>query len=1396
MPDPIATYRLQFHHEFTFEAFEKIIPYLKKLGVSTIYASPIFAATPGSMHGYDGIDPNRVNPEIGTKEQLLQIYQQSFKNELGWLQDIVPNHMAFHPENIWLMDVLEKGPQSLYASFFDEAWTSQLYQGRLMVPFLGKDLEETIRQGELKIVYSGKRFAFDYFGNQYPLQPHTYQTILEAHKGRTPESVRQLIRQIPKSEDAPTYATQWEEYLLQLEGLLQNKTVNNFIDKCLNQINNDPVYLKKIADEQSYRLCSWNETDRQINYRRFFTVNGLICMNIQDENVFNTYHQLIQSLVNEGIFQGLRVDHVDGLYDPTEYLTRLRKLTGEETYIIVEKILQAGEILPSQWPIEGNTGYDFLYLVNNLLTLKSSEKKFTDFYRRIAKNNHSLHQQLYDKKYYILYQHMAGELDNLYRLFLELDLVEKKIFSSIRKDDLKEAIGEFLIQCPVYRYYGSRFPLMDHEASALQDVFNRIRKSNPDIQRAIGILEDSLLKKPSEGNVERNERTARFYQRCMQFTGPLMAKGVEDTLMYTYNRFIAHNEVGDSPESFGITIDQFHLAMSARQQWWPYSLNTTATHDTKRGEDVRARLNVLSDLPHEWISKASNWIKEDGNTDTNDQYLILQNIIGTFPIHGAEEEIYSTRLQEYIQKALREAKVHTNWTTPDEDYERVAKDFAITLIDKNKPSRQQIESFIQEIIDYGIINSLVQVLLKFTCPGVPDVYQGCELWDLSMVDPDNRKPVNFNVREEILNELEEQRGEDLLEKLWEERKNGKIKLWLTQILYQLRKEHPEVFTEGVYKPLKTDGSYKDHILAFARIYKQRIYIVVVPLHPAVICRKQNITIDKIDWKDTRISIPKEVENQLDQIFFTATFDERKDLKIKDIFKKSPFAILKGKVGINERGAGILLHISSLPSPFGIGDMGPEAKAFADFLHRSHQKYWQLLPLNPIEAGQGNSPYSSISSKAGNPLFISPELLIQDNLLTRSDLQNFYLNNEAKVNFKEAERMKEELLRIAYDRYQHIESSLHDHYKKFTEQEADWLDNFSLYITLKKVHEGKPWFQWPDELKLRDPNALEEFSKNNQEAIDKVKWVQFIFFRQWRSLKSYCNKLGIQLIGDLPFYVSYDSSDVWSHRELFALDELGNRTGIGGVPPDAFSAEGQLWGMPVFRWDKLKEQNYQWWIKRIRANRELFDLVRIDHFRAFAEYWEVPGNEQTAKNGQWIQGPGADFFEVVENELKELPFVAEDLGEVNDAVYNLRDQFRLPGMKVLQFAFAEDMPTSDYIPHNYSENFLVYTGTHDNNTIRGWFRKDINEETRKRLEHYLGRAIKEEDIHWIMARLAYSSTARIAILPMQDILGLDESARMNVPSSGSDNWAWRLLPGQINQGVEEQLVEWTWLYNRG
>ncbi|WP_018614233.1 4-alpha-glucanotransferase [Segetibacter koreensis] len=498
---------------------------------------------------------------------------------------------------------------------------------------------------------------------------------------------------------------------------------------------------------------------------------------------------------------------------------------------------------------------------------------------------------------------------------------------------------------------------------------------------------------------------------------------------------------------------------------------------------------------------------------------------------------------------------------------------------------------------------------------------------------------------------------------------------------------------------------------------------------------------------------------------------------------------------NKRAAGILLHISSLPSAFGIGDMGPEAILFADFLNRSKQKYWQLLPLNPTEQGQGHSPYSSISSRAGNILLISPKVLAKDGLLDTKELEQYYLPQEGKTLFNEVERIKAEIFEKAWQNYQQGKGhQFKKDFEKFCEKEAHWLDDFALYMVLKQENGGKPWFEWPEEFKLRDKKALHTLVSENKEAIKKIKWLQFIFSKQWKDLKAYCNNKGIHFFGDLPFYISYDSVDVWSNRHLFSLDEEGNMIGMAGVPPDAFSDDGQLWGMPVFRWDVLKKHHYDWWIGRFKKNIELFDLLRLDHFRAFADYWEVPANEKTAKNGKWKPGPGADFFRAVKKALGDLPFIAEDLGEINDAVYELRDEFDFPGMKVLMFAFGDDMPKSPHIPHNYSENFIAYTGTHDNNTMRGWYRQEGNK-YHHQIEQYVGKQLTEDDIHIEMARLAYASVANIAILPIQDVLGIDELGRINTPASGENNWEWRLIPHQVTIDAENRLREWTIMYNR-
>jgi len=497
--------------------------------------------------------------------------------------------------------------------------------------------------------------------------------------------------------------------------------------------------------------------------------------------------------------------------------------------------------------------------------------------------------------------------------------------------------------------------------------------------------------------------------------------------------------------------------------------------------------------------------------------------------------------------------------------------------------------------------------------------------------------------------------------------------------------------------------------------------------------------------------------------------------------------------MNKRASGILLHITSLPSPYGIGDMGPEAYRFADFLAKAKQDFWQILPLNPTERIYGNAPYYSIAAFASNPLLISPELLIQDNLLTTADCEPVPNGPQGRVDYEIVVPYKERLFTIAYKHF--AKTKDRDEYERFCSQNASWLEDFALFVALKGHFQGHAWSEWPPEVRNRQPEALQSMKEDLHEGIEQEKFLQYLFFRQWFALKGYCDEKGVQIIGDIPIYVDYDSVDVWTHPEIFKLDADGQPEAVAGVPPDYFSATGQLWGNPVYRWDVLKERKFDWWIQRMGHTLNLFDVVRIDHFRGLVAYWEVPAGEETAINGQWVEAPVYDFFDALRAQFPSLPVIAEDLGVITPDVREVMQHFGLPGMKVLLFAFGEDNPKHPYLPHNYEKNAVVYTGTHDNNTVRGWFEKEAKPADKKRLVRYLGHKTSAQAIPWELIRLAMESKANLALIPMQDILGLGEEARMNLPATGEGNWEWQLASGQLTPEVTEKLRAMTEKYGR-
>jgi len=501
-----------------------------------------------------------------------------------------------------------------------------------------------------------------------------------------------------------------------------------------------------------------------------------------------------------------------------------------------------------------------------------------------------------------------------------------------------------------------------------------------------------------------------------------------------------------------------------------------------------------------------------------------------------------------------------------------------------------------------------------------------------------------------------------------------------------------------------------------------------------------------------------------------------------------------KIYSDRRRAGILLHITSLPGDYGIGDLGKEAFRFAANLEQAGQQYWQMLPLNPVEEKKGFSPYSPLSAFAGNTLLINPEELAEKGFIDRvPPLKKS--PSVRKAAFLHALKVNEKIIGYAFDYFsKKSDEKTRAEFENFCTREAFWLNDYALFKAIKQAT-GKPWYEWEPDLRDRNKEALGKAAEQHSAEIMTEKYAQFLFARQWHELKSFCNSHAVRIIGDVPIYISHDSSDIWANPQFWKLEPDKSIGGIAGVPPDYFNDKGQLWNMPVYNWKLLKDTNYEWWIQRLRKNMELFDMVRLDHFRGFSAFWEVKGGSPDAVDGTWIKGPGHDLFDIVKKEFPSMPFIAEDLGEIDQPVFDLRDRYHLPGMKILQFAFDGNMAHSEFIPHNYSENCVVYTGTHDNNTVKGWFRSEAKKKGKKNLNFFMGKKIRAANCHRELIREAFKSVAHIAILPMQDVLGCGGKHRMNYPSTEGGNWLWRMKRKQFGKKYISELLRLTEMFGR-
>lgn len=952
---PTATYRLQFNPHFTFRDAAKIVPYLSSLGISHCYASPYLRARPGSLHGYDIIDHNSLNPEIGTPEDFEQFLTELKRHGMRQILDIVPNHMGvMGADNSWWLDVLENGEASNYADFFDIDWDpiKDELQGKVLVPVLGEQYGNVLERGEIKLAFDTERgeFSLFYFQHRFPLDPKEYPRVLGFEIARLQElfdpsnedllelqSIITAFKNLPERrgttpEQRAERNREKEVQKRRLAALsARSDQIKTFLIETADKINGTPAdsrsfdAIHELIKAQPYRFAQWRVAADDINYRRFFDINDLAALRTENEAVFNETHKLILDLVKRGDLDGLRVDHPDGLYDPARYFEQLRgrlqnepDSEGHEAYLVVEKILIGKERLRKQWPIDGTTGYEFANLVNGLFIDPSSARTLERIYKNFTGVSTEFRDLVYECKKLILKIVLASELNVLANLLSRIALASRYT-CDFTLNSLRSSVAEIVASFPVYRTYVNAPEVSEEDRGYVQQAVSSAKRRSKAADLSVFDFVQRILLIDVYGSDQGwyKQAVLRFSMKFQQLTSAVMAKGLEDTAFYRYNRLVSLNEVGGDPGKFGTTIEEFHRANLERLSCWPDSMLASSTHDSKRSEDVRARVDVLSEIPLEWLRHLRRW--RDWNRGKkspfdgipaptrNDEYLFYQTLVGTWPSQQPDDSEwtqFTDRIQQYMLKAIREAKEHTSWANSNADYENALARFVAEVLKRDRHNRflPDFSEFAARVARVGTFNSLSQTLLKLTAPGVPDIYQGNDLLQFSLVDPDNRQPVDYAKRKALLANLINDTKENLSKPQLEEllKRPETAKLYVSWKTLQFRKQQAALFQRGSYLPVSAAGAKADNVVAFERQAEGRSALVVVPRLCGHLLSETNETICKDEiWEDTVIAIPDTSASCYHNLFTgeclpvkeTSLANNRSSIAVAALFRSFPVALL-------------------------------------------------------------------------------------------------------------------------------------------------------------------------------------------------------------------------------------------------------------------------------------------------------------------------------------------------------------------------------------------------------------------------------------------------------------------------------------------------------------------------